>query len=61
MITGEELFIKFQDALNTDDEPMNKKGNRLINTYNGADNNGKKIIDDIFITLCGWSLETLIK
>lgn len=57
----EQLIEEFIRAVQSDDEPWDKKGERLIRTYQSADDKGKALIDDLFITLCGWSLETLIE
>jgi|SRR5690606_6718735 len=34
---------------------------RILNAYAAADDATKKVVDDIFISLCGFSLETLTK
>lgn len=34
---------------------------RILNAYAAADDATKKVVDDIFISLCGYSLETLTK
>jgi hypothetical protein len=33
---------------------------RILEAFNGADAKTSAVIDDIFISLCGWSLTTLI-
>ena len=43
-----------------DDACAIKKSDRLHRTYLSASDKDKEIIDDIFITLCGYSLHTLI-
>ncbi len=58
---GGGLFTRFHDALMDDDEPWERKGDRLLWSYERADDKGKALIDDIFITLCGWRLKTLIE
>lgn len=40
-----------------DDEPFEKKGRHLLVTYLDS----PEIVDDVLITLCGWSMETLLK
>jgi hypothetical protein len=47
--------------MSTDDEPNDKKSDRLKRTYINASESEKKLIDDVFITICGYSLNTLIK
>ena len=55
---AEELGEKFVDALMSDDEPGRKKllslANLLLDLECGDD-----AINNIFIALCGWSLNTL--
>lgn len=59
--TGEDLMNVFHTQYETDEESFEKKGARLMSTYINADDNGKALIDDIFITLCGYSLKSLIE
>ncbi|MHA1482218.1 MAG: hypothetical protein ACTSQA_02125 [Candidatus Heimdallarchaeaceae archaeon] len=47
--------------MSTDNEPNDKKSDRLKRTYINASESEKKLIDDVFITICGYSLNTLIK
>tara|TARA_R100001463_G_scaffold70799_3_gene124484 strand:+ start:1001 stop:1180 length:180 start_codon:yes stop_codon:yes gene_type:complete len=56
----ETLIEKLEHEMLTDDEPMSKKSARLERTYTSASDTEKKLIDDIFITICGYSLKTLI-
>lgn len=46
------------DAIESDDEDSTE---RLIEAYKAATPDQKAVVDDIFISLCGWSLQTLIK
>jgi hypothetical protein len=46
------------DAIDSDDEDGTA---RLIEAYMDATPDQKAVVDDIFISLCGWSLNTLIK
>jgi hypothetical protein len=43
--------------IDTDDDDQSE---RVVNDYNNATEQQKKAVDDIFIGLTGWSLETLI-
>lgn len=54
------LFQLFYEYVETDDENFDKKSQRLKNTYNNANSDEKRLIDDLFITLCGYSLRHLI-
>lgn len=46
------------DAIATDDEDGT---DQIIVAYQHATADQKAVIDDIFISLCGWQLSTLIK
>jgi len=53
------LVNVIEDAFKTDDEPTHKKGDRIISIYDGASAEIQDVIDDVFITLCGYSVSTL--
>jgi len=55
------LIEKLEYEMLTDDEPTCKKSDRLERTYMNASESEQKIIDDVFITICGYSLNTLLK
>ncbi len=55
------IMYQFDEAYQSDDEDWGKKSDRLINTYEKADMATKEVIDDIFITLCGWQFKTLLE
>lgn len=61
MDLSEKLLEEFQKSFLDDDESNYKKGERLIGIYQTADEKSKEIIDDVFITLCGWSLQSLLE
>lgn len=49
------------DAIDTDDEYSGKKDDkRIIDNYNSLCATDKEKVDDIFISLTGFSLKTLI-
>ena len=48
------------DEMQTDDENTTKQSWRIIRTYEKASNEQKDLVDDILISLCGWSVPTLI-
>ncbi len=56
---SEEFFEKFYETLlneiNNDDEPYYKKGRQLF-----LSSLSNQSVDDFFIAICGWSLESLI-
>ena len=54
------LITKLEYNMRTDDECIDKKSKRLERTYLNSSNEEQKLIDDIFITICGYSLKTLI-
>lgn len=51
----EDFFITFSDEFATDDEPARKKFARLYQAYRDE----PKIVNDIMIALCGWSMSSL--
>lgn len=57
----EKLVELIESNITTDDFPSWKKGSRIYKLYENADNRTKGMIDNLFIHLCGYTLETLIK
>ena len=51
----EDFFITLGDEMASDEEPARKKYGQLHRAY--LDNPG--VVDDILMTLCGWTMETL--
>ena len=49
------------DAIYTDVDHQNSDDKRIIKRYKSATKTAKQDIDDIFISLCGWSLATIIR
>ena len=52
-----DFFITFSDEFASDDEPARKKFSRLYAAYEKQPG----LVDDILMTLCGWTMETLAK
>ena len=52
------LVNRIQNAIQSDDEDNSE---RIIAKYEAATPEQRAVVDDIFISLCGWSLDTLIK
>ena len=55
------LIDRIRDLINTDDDDTQLQSSNIIDYYNESTEKQKKVIDDIFIALCGYSLNTLIK
>lgn len=55
------LIEKIQDAIITDDTDSSINSIRLAAHYFNLNVSEKKKVNSMFISLCGWSLETLIK
>ena len=53
---AESLMEVIHEQLATDEEPCDKKVRHLLASYN----DNKDVIDDFMISLCGWSMSTLI-
>jgi len=59
MNRNEAFMVEFDEAMMTDDEPGHKKARRIISMYDNSSAEIQDIIDDVFITLCGYSVKTL--
>ena len=55
------LYEIIQDEMLTDDEGTDKISSRLKYAYKDADESGKRLIDDIFINLTGWTMNILLE
>lgn len=55
----ENLVEKVLRMMETDDDNTAKNSQRIIDTYSAADDKSKAMLDDVFISLCGYSLSTL--
>lgn len=55
------LIEHIYNEMSTDDENTDKESERIISLYKAADTATKSAIDDIFSSLCGWYLATLIE
>ena len=51
----DDFFITLGDEMASDDEPSRKKFRRLMDDYE----QNPTLVDDIMMTLCGWTIETL--
>ena len=51
----------FDSEILTDDEPYDRRDHRLLLIWGKANKEQRAIIDDVLITLCGWSFDTLRK
>lgn len=51
----EDFFITFSDEFASDDEPARKKYKRLYDAYK----KDPAFVNDILMTLCGWTMESL--
>ena len=56
-----ELYQIIVHAMETDDAPPERIAAKLKDTYAAASPNVRGVIDDIFISLTGWSFETLLQ
>ena len=56
-----EFMDNFAEAFRTDDESYINKGKRLIMKYENSTEEEKEFMDDVMITLCGYSMPTLMK
>ena len=56
----ENVYEHLLHEMSSDEECWTKKDRRLKHTYNNLSDHEKDIVDDMFITLCGWSFKTLV-
>ncbi len=59
-MTKTNLIYKIYELIETEEGNQDKFSEKIINKYKKTTTSNKAIIDDIFIDLCGYSLETLI-
>lgn len=55
-----EVMDELREHIRTDDESDIKKARRLDRIYSKSTTEEKELIDDIFITVCGFSLGTIL-
>lgn len=55
------LYLEIFDAMQSDDESHERISDRLVAQWERSTPQEKAIIDNVLITLCGWSFETLQK
>ncbi len=55
------LIDQVELEMTTDDEDRVYQSDRLIDEYNNASEEAKRVVDEIFICLCGWRLSTLLE
>ena len=51
----DEFFIRFSEEVASDDEPSDRKYRRLYQAWR----DDPKTVDDIMMTLCGWTMESI--
>lgn len=56
-----DIQAEVSEAILTDLDYDDRQSERIIRDYNNADDKAKVVIDNIFISLCGWSLVSIIK
>jgi hypothetical protein len=55
------LYTIIVRAMETDDAPPERIAAKLKDTYANASSDARAVIDDIFISLTGWSFATLLE
>jgi hypothetical protein len=53
------VFEAFQQECIADDEAPERAAEKLIDLYEGANVEGQKLIDEVFVAMCGWKFTTL--
>ncbi len=49
----------FTQAMMTDDEPQDKGSRKILMRYDSSTEERREVMDDVFISLCGYSIPTL--
>ncbi|MDP4084703.1 MAG: hypothetical protein Q8934_08830 [Bacillota bacterium] len=55
------IIDTIQDQLQTDEEPIEKVHDHIVQCYNSYDDAQKRAVNEIFIALVGYSLDTLLE
>lgn len=55
------LYEKIKEAMETDDADTEAISARLTYKYSQLDPDARKVMDDFFVTLTGWSIATLMR
>jgi len=55
------IINRVQRHMATDDDDPIDQSERLRDLYTGATKAQRKLLDDAFICLCGWSLDSLLQ
>jgi hypothetical protein len=53
------LIDIIQDEMLSDDEDREKQSQYFIDTYNSLTTEGQKKVNDLLISLCGWTYDSL--
>lgn len=54
------LIATIEEQFNSEEVSYSKRGHNLFQFYKSLPENERAIIDQVFITLTGWTLNTLI-
>lgn len=57
----ERLADAFFESVNTDDEPYDKIGRALMQTYVSCSDEQASAVDLVLVAMCGWSMNSLLK
>lgn len=55
------LIERIFNEMATDDEDTDRQSERMIADFEAADTDTRIAIDNMFVSLCGWSLTSLIE
>lgn len=53
------LVDRIENLMHSDDEDREKSSVRIYDAYQSASKGAQQVIDDIFISLCGYQLQSL--
>lgn len=57
----ENILERILGLMQSDDDNTKRQSTRLKNLYENADKDGKELLDNALLCICGYTLKTLIK
>lgn len=58
---ADNLINRIERAISSDDDSPGRNSERIVERYEAATEAERAVVDDIFTSLCGWTLKTLIE
>jgi len=55
------ILERVAELMQSDDDNTEKNSDRIVGHYKRADRETREVIDHVFICLCGYSLDSILK